>query len=165
VTSVRGATGCWWFKAAGMVERYVLEHKPDLLIIGGVSQRDDFESIKDVIGQVRAARECDVLLMTQAFGFVDPHDDAQWSPGFDPDGGTYRARMMRLAKEQNAAFLDMTAYWGEYVRRSGKNIEWFKRDPVHANARGEQILGRVLAGFLAPPVPEQRDGTPGVSGE
>ena len=40
-----------------------------------------------------------------------------------------------------AAFLDMEAAWGRYIRQSGKDLDWFKRDPIHANERGEQILG------------------------
>ena len=49
---VRGGTGCWWYKEPGRVKRYVLDLKPDLLIIGGISHRDDTESIRDVVRQV-----------------------------------------------------------------------------------------------------------------
>ena len=38
VTSVRGSTGCWWYKLDNHVQEYVLRHKPDLLMIGGISQ-------------------------------------------------------------------------------------------------------------------------------
>jgi hypothetical protein len=29
-----------------------------------------------------------------------------------------------------------------YVITSGKKVSWFMRDPVRANERGEQIIGR-----------------------
>ncbi|MBN2269809.1 MAG: hypothetical protein JXN61_04295 [Sedimentisphaerales bacterium] len=48
------------------------------------------------------------------------------------------------------AFLDMEAAWGRYIPESGKELDWFKRDPVHADERGEQILGRILAEYLSP---------------
>jgi hypothetical protein len=151
ITCVRGGTGCWWYREAGRVRRYVLDQRPDLLIIGGISQRDDADSIRDVVAQVRKGSPCDVLLMTGAFGNVDPRDDRQWRYGLDADGNDYRAKLFRLARDQQCGFLDMTAEWGRYVRESGKGLEWFKRDPVHANERGEQILGRVLAAHLSPP--------------
>ena len=152
ITCVRGSTGCWWYKEPGRVKRYVLDHRPDLLVIGGISQREDVDSIRDVIAQVRRDSGCDVLLMTGAFGTTNPRDDKQWRFEIDPKGNDYRARLMRLAAEVNAGFLDMTGQWGKYVRESGRDLEWFKRDTIHANERGEQILGRILAAHLAPPV-------------
>ena len=54
VASVRGSTGCWWYKEENRIEDYVLKHHPDLLMIGGISQRNDVDSIREVIRQVRA---------------------------------------------------------------------------------------------------------------
>ena len=52
---------------------YVLVHRPDLLMIGGISQRGDIESIRAVMAQVRAERpETEILLMTGAFGRRTP---------------------------------------------------------------------------------------------
>ena len=151
VTCVRGSTGCWWYKEEGRVKKFVLDHKPDLLIIGGISQRDDIDSIRNVIEQVRkAGSKCEVLLMTGAFGHVDPRDDKQWSYDFDPKGTSYRAKLARLASEEKCGFLDMTAHWGKYIRDSGKELTDFKRDAVHANEKGEQIIGRILAKHLTP---------------
>jgi hypothetical protein len=150
VTVVRGGTGCWWYREPGRIEKYVLPHRPDLLIIGGISQRDDIDSIREVIHQVRAARPCDVLLMSGAFGPVDPRDDTQWSYEIPPGEKDYRRRLKALADATDAAFLDMTAAWGRYIRDSGKELDFFKRDPIHANIRGEQVLGHILAGYFAP---------------
>ncbi len=149
-TVVRGGTGCWWYHEAGRVKKYVIPLRPDLFIIGGISQRDDVDSIRDTIRQVRAARPCDVLLMTGAFGPVDPRDPKQWTPTIDTNGHDYRARLQRLARSEHGAFLDMTGAWGQYIRTSGKPLDWFKRDPIHANERGEQILGRILVRYLSP---------------
>jgi hypothetical protein len=148
IACVRGSTGCWWYKEDGRVNRYVLDYRPDLLIIGGISQRDDIDSIRDVIEQVRKGSQCDVLLMTGAFGAMDPRDDKQWQEKIDPVGRDYRARLFRLSQELKTGFIDMSAIWGRYIRGSGKDLDWFKRDAIHANIRGEQILGRILVAHL-----------------
>ena len=151
VTSVRGSTGCWWYKEEGRVKQYVLDHKPDLLMIGGISNRGDVESIRDVIRQVRAAANPpEILVMTGCFGRTDPRDDKQWKHEIDPKGDDYRARLMRMAAEEKVEFLDMTGPWGQYIRASGKDLDWFKRDPVHANSRGEAVLGRILLAYFSP---------------
>jgi len=44
--------------------------------------------------------------------------------------------------------------WAGYIRKSGKDLDWFKRDPIHANERGEQILGRILESYFSLPDPD-----------
>jgi len=150
-TSVRGSTGCWWYKEPGRVQKFVLDHGPDLVIIGGISQRGDLASIRNVIDQIRAGSKADILLLTGAFGRVDPRDDSQWQRISDPNHySDYRKGLEHLAREVGTAFLDMEAAWAKYIRQSGKDLDWFKRDPIHANERGEQILGHILAAYLCP---------------
>ena len=159
ITSVRGSTGCWWYREAGRVQKFVLDHKPDLVIIGGISHRNDLGSIRDVIGQIRERAAPDFLLMTGAFGSVDPRDDAQWQKINDPRHySDYRKGLEKLADEVHAAFLDMETAWGRYIHDSGKELDWFKRDPIHADERGEQILGHILANYLSyPPTGQPAD--------
>ena len=154
ITCVRGSTGCWWYKEPGRVQKYVLDHKPDLVVIGGISHRNDIESIRDVIRQIRAASQPDILLMTGAFGSTDPRPDDQWQKISDPTRySDYRRGLETLAGEVGAAFLDMETAWAGYMRDSGKDLASFKRDAIHANAQGEQILGHILANYLSyPPV-------------
>ncbi len=144
---VRGSTGCWWYRDNGRVERYVTAKAPDLVVIGGISQRDDIDSIREVIRQIRAGCKADILLMTGPFGTVDPRE-ASWQPDIDPKGADYRAKLKALAAELRTGFLDLAGAWGVYIRQSGKELDWFKRDVVHANERGEQILGRIIERFL-----------------
>ena len=150
-TSVRGSTGCWWYKQPGRVQKFVLEHQPDLVIIGGISQRGDIDSVREVIHQIRAAPKADMLLMTGAFGTIDPRDESQWEKIRDPSHySSYRKGIESLSFEVGAGFLDMEAAWARYIRQCGEDLEWFKRDPIHANERGEQILGRILAKYFSP---------------
>jgi hypothetical protein len=149
-TVVRGSTGCWWYRDENRVARYVTPHEPDLLIIGGISHRDDIDSIREVIQQVRSSRTCDVLLMTGAFGAMDPSKPDSCPDSVPDDPKDDRFRLRALADETGAAFLDMTGAWASYVRGSGRPLDSLKRDAVHANAEGEQILGRILASYLKP---------------
>lgn len=166
VAIVRGSTGCWYYKEDAVLNKYVLPHNPDLLIIGGISQKDDIDSIREVIKKVQAARKCEVLLMTKSFGEVsekitrgnaDPFLDYNnglvengWSYDIPLNPQDYRRRLLELANETKSGFLDMTAPWGAYIRKSGKPLDYFKRDIIHANIKGEQIIGRILAAHLSP---------------
>jgi hypothetical protein len=152
VTSVRGSTGCWYYKDPTQLQEYVLKHKPDLVMIGGISHRDDIESVRDVIRGIRAELEPDpeILLMSPCFGHKDPRVDPEWTFDVPSDGNSFRSRLKKLAEEEKTAFLDMTGPWGQYLRTCGEDIHWFKRDIVHANARGEAILGRILEKFFTP---------------
>jgi lysophospholipase L1-like esterase len=148
VASVRGSTGCWWYKEENRVQEYVLKHHPDLLMIGGISQRNDVDSIREVIHQVRAKDQPEILLMTPAFGFEGSDFIKEWTYEVKADGKDYRAQLLRLASEEGCEFLDMTGPWWQYVQDSGKTYGWFRGDAVHANERGTQILARILERYF-----------------
>jgi len=148
--STRGSTGCWWYKDENRIEAYVLKHKPDLLIIGGISQRDDVDSIRAVIRQVRAKQQPEILLLTPVFGFTFANHIAKWTYAIDPNGTDYRAALKRMAAEEKCEFMDMTGVWWQYILDSGKCYGWFRSDAVHANERGCQIIGRLLEKYFAP---------------
>jgi hypothetical protein len=153
IVSIRGSTGCWWYKQENRVQDYVLKYNPDLLMIGGISQREDVESIRAVIKQVRAAMDPDILVMTPAFGSMTDRDAKAYPYAIDPNGKDYRAGLRRMAAEEQVEFLDITGPWAQYLRESGKVYAWFRRDPVHANHRGYQILGRLLDLYFSPRLP------------
>jgi lysophospholipase L1-like esterase len=147
ITSVRGGTGCQWYKEPGRVHRFVLDFAPDLVIIGGISQGETVDSIRDVLQQIRSRSKTDILLMTGPFGEVDPRQRASWETARAKPYGT---ELRKLAEQNKVGFLDLQAVWGKYVADSGQEVMWFKRDVVHANAKGEQILGRILERYFAP---------------
>ena len=150
IASLRGSTGCWYYKLDNHVEEYVLRHKPDLLMIGGISQREDVDSIRAVIQQVRAQQSPEIMLLTPAFGALPDRHIKEWTFEIPPAGDSYRTRLKRLAAEEHCGFIDMTGPWWRYVQQSGRDYGWFQRDRVHANERGFQILGRLLEQFFAP---------------
>ncbi|WP_038165971.1 SGNH/GDSL hydrolase family protein [Verrucomicrobium sp. BvORR106] len=151
VLSLRGSTGCWWYKDENRVESYVIQHNPDLLVIGGISQRDDIEAIRSVIHQSRAKLpNLEVLLLPPTFGSNNSAMLQNYTLKPDAKAYPYRANLQKLAQEEKCGFFDMTAPWWEYIKSSGYATDSFKRDVVHANARGSQILGRLMQKFFAP---------------
>jgi len=68
---VRGGGGCQHYREEGRVEKYILPRQPDLVYIGGISQRN-VESMREVIQQLRAGLpELEILLATGTFGTAD----------------------------------------------------------------------------------------------
>jgi lysophospholipase L1-like esterase len=149
---VRGGDGCQHFKEEGRVAGNIVPRKPDLVFIGGVSQKD-IASIREVIHQLRAGLpEVEILLATGAFGTVDPRDAEALARSPHSGTGAYGRALKALAAEEQCAYLDMTTPWAEYIRSSKLHPHLFHRDVVHANEYGEQILGKILiAFFTAPP--------------
>jgi hypothetical protein len=156
VPSIRGATGCWWFKDSGRVREYVLDRKPDLLIITGISHHFDAEAIRAVIRQVKEGCGCEILVMT---GAITPEDymKRQHLKG-KPDRVAeamaemeqFTPRLRRICHDEGAEFFDSRAAWDDWMLRSQTPFEYLARDQIHANRRGKEMAGRFLVRYLAP---------------
>jgi len=149
VTSLRSSTGCNYYQDDNRVEHYVLRHKPDLLVIGGISNRGDYRAVQSVIKQVRAKkRDTEVLLLTPVFGAVRDAHIKTFTREIDTTTDNFRRGMQTVAAEEACAFFDMTGPWWHYIQESGKTYGWFMGDRVHANHRGCQIIGRLLEAWF-----------------
>ncbi len=147
ITSVRGGTGCWYYQNNNQVDTFVLQYNPDLLIIGGISQREDTAAIRNVINQVRTETDCEILLFTGPVGKQgDPRSNRNFA--IPPQGDDYRIKLASLAKDLELGFVDMQTDWGRYITASQQTYDFFLRDPVHANARGRQILARLMVRYF-----------------
>jgi len=147
---VRGGGGCQHYREEGRVENYILPMKPDIIFIGGISQRS-IDDIRVVILQIRKfLPDVEFLLASGTFGTTDPRDTEALAKARHSGTGEYGAMLNQLAAEQNCAYLDMTTPWAEYIRSSGVHPHLFYRDAVHANDYGEQILCRILMSFWKP---------------
>lgn len=145
---VRGGGGCQHYKEEGRVLNYIVPRRPDLVLIGGISQQD-IDSIRDVIRQLRAGLpNVEILLATGAFGTADPRDPEALARAPHSGTGAYGTALTRLAEDERCAYLDMTTPWAEYIRSSGLHPHLFYRDAVHANEYGEQILAKILLAFF-----------------
>jgi lysophospholipase L1-like esterase len=145
---VRGGGGCQHYREQGRVAKYIVPYKPDLVFIGGISQKD-IESIREVIHQLRAPLpQVEILLATGTFGTADPRVPEELAKAPHSGTGPYGQALKRLADEENCAFLDMTTPWAQYIRSAKVHPHVFYRDVVHANEAGEQILAKILLAFL-----------------
>jgi hypothetical protein len=145
IPSLRSSTGCTYYREDNHVEPYVLRHNPDLLVIGGISNRGDAEAVRSVIRQVRAKKpDTEVLLLTPVFGAMRDEHIRTFTREIDTTTDNFRYNLQKVAAEEKCAFFDMTGPWWEYIQNSGKTYGWFMGDAVHANARGCQIIGRLL---------------------
>lgn len=148
---VRGGGGCQHFKEAGRLAKVVIPCKPDLVFIGGISQKD-IESIREVIRALRIALpEVEILLATGAFGTADPRVPEELAKAAWSGAGSYGVALRQLASDENCAYLDMTTPWAQYICSSNLHPHLFYRDAVHANEFGEQILSKIMLAFLASP--------------
>jgi len=155
---VRGGGGCQHYREEGRVARYILPHKPDLVYIGGISQRD-IGSIREVVHQLRAGLpEVEILLATGTFGTADPRDAAALAAAPHSGTGAYGQALKELASAEHCAYLDMTTPWAEYIRSSQVHPHRFYRDVVHANEYGEQILTKIMMAFWTAPLPQADTG-------
>jgi lysophospholipase L1-like esterase len=145
ITSLRSSTGCKYYQEENRVQDYVLKHNPDLLVIGGISNGGDAEAVRSVIRQVRVKKpDTEVLLLTPVFGSLRDDHIKNFTREVDTTTDNFRHNMMKVAAEERCAFFDMTGPWWAYVQESGKTPGWFYGDSVHANARGCQIIARLL---------------------
>ena len=143
VISVRGGTGVDYYQRDNHVKEYVIDYKPDLLIIAGISQGNDPEALRSVIKQVRAVINPEIIFMTPVVGAGDPSKP-------DETKEKFIAGCAQVCKEEKVEFIDMFTPWKNYISASGKPFEWFHRDPVHANVRGAMVLAKIVEVYFAP---------------
>ena len=147
---VRSRGACRHYKEENRVARYVVPRKPDLVFVGGISQGGEIENIRTVIHQLRAALpEVEILLATGTFGAeADPRRPEELAKAGYSGAGDYGLKLKELARQEQSAYLDMTAPWAEYIRSTGLHPHLLYRDRVHANEYGEQILSKILMSFF-----------------
>lgn len=164
VISVRGSTGCWHYQAPENFPAYVARYKPDLLLIGGISNirpesgtvQENFADAARVVEQAQALG-CEVALLSPPHSvdwrpFDPAHPEAAlpamiWSEETLDPKGSQRLRWTPyrdFARERGIAFWNVTVPTADYLAASCKPHDWFNRDFIHNNDRGKQIIGRVL---------------------
>ncbi len=149
---VRGGGGCQHYKDEGRIAKNIVPRKPDLVFIGGISQRD-VEAIRDCIHQLRAGLpNVEILLASGAFGSnADPRIPEELAKAHHSGSAPYGAALKKLAGDEHCAYLDMTTPWAEYLNSAKVHPHIFYRDRVHANEFGEQILSQIMMAFFTSP--------------
>lgn len=134
INSVRSATGCEFYQ--DHVQEYVTAYRPDFVIIGGISHGYEAAPIAKVIKQIHVP----VLVLT---GAIAPEAHCRKGIPAERIAG-FPVELARVG----VPVLDLRSEWNRYLTESGKPLDWFLRDPIHANARGKQVIARILLRYL-----------------
>lgn len=157
--SVRGTTGCWYYKKPEYFKKYVADFKPDLVMIGGISNNmnpsqngDPEKNLISVIEQCKLLG-CEVVVMSPPPSWewrVSP-EQADWSEDWQIANG---GKPLQRDYQRNATEKTGTAYWDltttpcNTITNARKPMDWFRRDGVHNNDRGKQLIGQNLAAWF-----------------
>lgn len=157
IVSVRGSTGCAFYRRPEEFKKYVAACKPDLLMIGGISNFSEFSAdesaaLEEVIGMAREQAGCEVLVMSQPLSAdwrKNKYGEKDWRKLLEkPEHRRYLNFIpaRACARKLGVAFWDMTSPCHDYLASAGDRD--FNRDGVHNNDYGKQIIGRVLREYF-----------------
>lgn len=164
--SVRGCTGCWYYCEPENFEKYVARHKPDLVVIGGISNTQkasdpDYTFAKAEDDMVETILRCHVLGIEAVL--CTPAPSYEWreftrARKFPRGALLAEARapfyfqscyIRKAAARTNVPLWDLTNPPCNAISLSGQPLGWFKRDKVHNDDRGKQLIARTLAEYFA----------------
>ncbi len=151
ITSVKGGKGAPYYRQDNRVENFVVRYDPDLVMIGGISHENDTAAIHDVIKQIRKQMEPDPEIMLLS-GPLGRDGDPRRNPDFSvqPQPEDFRTQLAELARRTNSNYFDLKTTWAEYLASTNASYDYFLRDELHANARGRQVLARLMALYFSP---------------
>jgi len=154
VTSVRRGAGCQYYKDEGRVKPYVLDYKPDLVMIAGISHGFDVEAMRSVIRQIWQGSRCEILVMSGAIAPREVYERIyvrSKTPAVAVDDmEQFPTRLRRMCREERTEFFDIRKAWEDYMLRSYKPYDHFARDSIHGNSRGKQVIARILGRYFEP---------------
>ena len=158
--SVRGSTGCWYYHEKEHFDEYVSKYKPDLVLVGGISNRGKEQNVQEAEeSMVETIERCkaigaEVVVCTPPPSYefrkdssAKPFDQGLMkddSPTFYLEQGYIR----RASARTGVALWDLTTAPSEAISRSGKPLDWFKRDAAHNDDRGKQLIAQTLAAYF-----------------
>ena len=167
IVSVRGSTGCQTYAMADEFFPCVVDKRPDLLLIGGISnyvKKDGPDGAAAIMAVARAAHDrlgCEVLVTSAALHrdlrTRDPANPdapippAAWNSALaESSGGGARLEELRdLCAKNGFPFWDLTTPCYEWLFASGLPFEFYSRDAVHSGELGKQIIARALFAHFA----------------
>ena len=170
-----GAAGQTVPDAMARLERDVLRHDPDLVIIafglndaarGGLEGVAAFKAeLATMIDQICELTQADLILLTPSFTLLEVNsnihpDEAFYAPGLLPlqrGGviGAYAAAIRDIGHHRNVPVADVYAAW-ERAAASGTNTdEWLANGLNHPTGTAHSILARLLANLIIESAPKE----------
>ncbi len=97
-----------------LVQGYVIDFKPDLLIIGGISNNGNVDAIRNVILQVRQKINPEIIFMNEIFGKMGKKGNEFLY------NKTYTNNLQQLAQQTRIEFFDIGSHWRKYLISANK---------------------------------------------
>ena len=170
-----GAAGQTVPDAMARLERDVLRHDPDLVIVafglndaarGGLTGVAAFEAeLAAMIARVREHTRADLVLLTPSFTLLEVNDaihpdEAFYAPGLLPlqrGGviGAYAVAVRRVGERMGVPVADVYAAW-ERAAASGTNTdEWLANGLNHPTAEAHAIPAELLVNAITESAPKE----------
>lgn len=171
IISMRGGTGCWHYILAENFYPYIVDRRPDLLIIGGISnckRHDETPNGHDIgptgpdamVRVAKLARDrlgCEVLIVNSPLAVdVRMYDDAHPERPLPKSGFSVRQyekvcdrgrdyeKLRDLCRSAKIPWWDALVPCYTWLYGSGLPHGYCSRDAVHSGELGKQIIGRVI---------------------
>lgn len=175
--SVRGSTGCWYYHEKEHFEEYVAKWHPDLVVIGGISNwlgsekstvKEAEDWMVETIGRCKAiGAEVVVCTPPPSYEFRKDENAVPFDFSLCEEGGMQHLRWdfhKNAARRTGVQLWDLTTGPCETIARSGKPLNWFKRDAAHNNDRGKQLIAQAMAAHFCAAAIEEGPQGPGPTG-
>ena len=160
--SVRGGTGCWYYREQSHFDEYVARYRPNLVLIGGVSNwpGPDKMSVDDAeSAMVETIERCKAIGAEVVICTPPPSYEFRKDPGPKPFDRSLLNEAVRFpylhqayeicaAARTGVQVWDLTTGPCEAIARSGKPLYWFKRDEAHSDDRGKQLIAQTLGAYF-----------------
>lgn len=135
------------FLNSAQFAKRVLQHQPDLVLFGGISTQEvDLPELALLSRRLKTS-QVELVVFTGTMLMPD-----YWFEFRDPPTRQkqYRQALIEVSEEEKFAVFDLGGAWEDYVLAGNEAVESFRRDSHHANDRGKQIFGRLMARWLLP---------------
>ena len=159
--SVRGSTGCWYYHEKEHFDEYVAKYRPNLVVIGGISNwlsskqgtaKDAEDWMVETIERCKAiGAEVVVCTPPPSYEFRKTPEAKPFDFALCEDGGMQVLRWdyhRRAAERTGVQLWDLTTGPCEAIARSGKPLNWFKRDGAHNDDRGKQLITMMMGEYF-----------------
>jgi len=156
VPSIDGSKGCWYYIEDERFQRYVVDQKPELLMIGTHSEHHGIGPVEQMLRRVQAELDCEVMVVSGPMG--DDHRYAAEDHSEDaramreehlPRRRAFARQQAELCRDLGVAYFDLCSAWIDYLDQASVPYDYFHRDAGHANDRGKQVLAQLMTRYFA----------------
>lgn len=148
LNKVGSGAGASAFLENERIGKMIETHRPDLVMFGGISNTpEDIPTIRRLAERVMQHDGTEFLVFTGTLLMPKYWENFEQS---EKKKARYRESIKKMGAEDGFAVCDLGGAWERYAQSCGKPVAYFRRDHHHANERGKQVFGRLLAAFFAP---------------